>query len=150
MLPQGLESLPQRGVGHVERQAELGLLESLDQQEQGRPQGGRQDRKRGAFDAVVSGVGFVARGGADSDAHLAGPAASGAAGEEGAVAPRRTVSAVEERLAVEVEPTPQGGQDDVVSEVLSFVGRVAVLQCGFDQGLADRFQRRHRDEMYHQ
>lgn len=150
MLPQGLKPLPQRGVGHVEREAELGFLQSLDQQEKGRPQGGRQDRKRGTFGAVVSGVGIVARGGVDSDAHLAGPAASSAAGEKGTVASSRTSSAAEKRLAVEVEAAPQGEQDDVVSEVLGLMGRVAVLPCGFDQGLADRFQRRHRAETYHQ
>ena len=40
VLPQGLKSLPERGVGDAEDDTELGLLEPLAQQEQRRAQAG--------------------------------------------------------------------------------------------------------------
>src|SRR5690606_25854998 len=116
-LPEGLEALSQGGVVHAQRMAELGLLEPLDQQEKRRPQGGREHRERGALDAILSGGGVAARG-FFRDALLAGPSATGAAGEEGAMESRGAAGAAQEGLAVEVDPALQGGEDDVVREIL--------------------------------
>lgn len=82
-------------------------------------------------------------------ARLAGTPARRAPGEEGAMTTRSAVRAPEEDLPVELQPTPQGGHDEIVREILGLARDAAVSPRGSDERLSDIACVAHRTRTYH-
>jgi hypothetical protein len=136
-LPQGLKAFAERRVRYPERRAQFGFLEPHDEQEQRRPEGGRQERRWRGLDAVVT---VTACSGSVHErcrhAELPHASAYRGASEECGVPTRRAVGLVPERV-IELQPSAQGRDDEVVREVLDLVRNAAVAPRDSDERRAE-------------